>query len=377
MNIRLDRTGSIEGILEIFNDFSKDQSIKGLIVLACDANGFTSESIDEHLVKIEIPLFGGIFPAIIHGAEKIDKGTIVVGLAEKPDIYTIPNLSDPGMDFDGFIESVLPDSGDAKTMFVIFDGYSQQVMPMIDSIYNILGSGLNYLGGGAGSINPEALDMENTSCLITNNGLLKDSAVLALTKMEAGIGAGHGWHKISGPYKVTESHGNVINSIDLRPAFAVYREIIKEYCGKHITAENFFDIGKYFPFGVNRFESEVIVRDPFSVEGDNIIVATQIPSESFIDVLTGDPDSVVEAAGQSFSQAMENYRGYGDTTTFVIDCISRVLFLGDNFNREIEAVTKENTQLIGVLSLGEIANSGEDYMELYNKTCVVGILGEK
>ncbi len=32
--------------------------------------------------------------------------------------------------------------------------------------------------------------------------------------------------------------------------------------------------------------------------------------------------------------------------------------------------------LFGVLSLGEIANSGKDYMELHNKTCVVGILGD-
>ncbi len=61
----------------------------------------------------------------------------------------------------------------------------------------------------------------------------------------------------------------------------------------------------------------------------------------------------------------------------LIDYISRVLFLENDFDKEIAEVFQENMQLIGALPLGEISNSGKDYLELYNKTCVVGILGEK
>lgn len=377
MDIRIDRTGTVDGFLSIVEEMTTADAIEGLIILACDANGFTPEAVDGHLTNINIPLFGGIFPAILHGREKLDRGTIIAGLNEKPEVYAIPNLSDINRDLDKTIEELIPDVGDAGTMFVFVDGYSQHIMPMIDSLYNIFGLGVKYLGGGAGSINPAALDMQNTPCLMSNDGLLKDCALLALVKMEAGIGAGHGWHRISGPYKITESEGNVIKSIDLRPAFQVYREIIEQHSGKQITTDNFFDIGKYYPFGISRLDSEVIVRDPYSVDGDHLIVATPIPSESFVDILTGDPDSVVNAAGQSFAAGMQAYRGGENQTVFVIDCISRVLFLDDDFDREIEAVSKEDTPLLGVLTLGEIANSGDDYMELYNKTCVVGILGDR
>ena len=120
--------------------------------------------------------------------------------------------------------------------------------------------------------------------------------------------------------------------------------------------------------------AEIIVRDPFTVEAESIIVATEIPQESFVDILTGDPDSLVNAAFKSYGEAKDALHGGQEKTVLLIDCISRALFLGDGFVKEIEAACQDNLPLIGVLSLGEIANSGKSYMELYNKTCVVGIL---
>jgi hypothetical protein len=291
-------------------------------------------------------------------------------------VHIVPDLSDKDLDHDRTIENLALETGNAGTMFVFVDGYSQRISSLIDSLYSNLGLGINYIGGGAGSINPSALDMSKTPCLFTNKGLIRDSALLAMVDIESGVGAGHGWHKISGPYKVTESRGNAIKSLDLRPAFEVYKEIIKEHSGETITSENFFDVAKSFPFGISRLGAEIIVRDPFTVEGESLIVATEIPQESFVDILTGNPDSLVRAAHKSLTAAMDAFPGGQKRTIILIDCISRALFLGDKFAREIEVVSQENVPLIGALSLGEIANSGKDYMELYNKTCVVGIMGD-
>ncbi|MCP3907974.1 MAG: histidine kinase, partial [Oceanicoccus sp.] len=192
-------------------------NVKGLLILACDENGFTPQTTDNALKAVPVPLFGGIFPAVIHGQEKLQRGTIVAGLAVKPDVYTVPNLSDIALDYDEVIENLIPETGVAKTMFVFVDGYSQRISSLIESLYTVMGLQCNYIGGGAGSINPSALDMSNTPCLFTNEGLVKDSALLALVDIESGVGVGHGWHKISGSYKVTESNGNAIKSLDWRP----------------------------------------------------------------------------------------------------------------------------------------------------------------
>ena len=63
------------------------------------------------------------------------------------------------------------------------------------------------------------------------------------------------------------------------------------------------------------------------------------------------------------------------SAVFFIDCISRVLFLKDRFPEEIHAVRHKGLPLFGACTIGEIANSGKDYLEFYNKTAVVAITG--
>jgi len=376
MIINVDRTGSVEGLKNALDNVSSNEHVKGILIFSCDKNNFTPATIDPILQGISLPLFGGIFPEIILGKQKLSKGTIVAGLPRSVNVNIVPNLSDMSADYDDIIDNLIPEVGNEKTMFVLVDGYSKRISSLIESLFNIFGLELNYIGGGAGSINPTKLNMTQTPCLFTNKGLKKDSAILALMDIQSGIGVSHGWDKkLSGPYKITEAEGNAIKSLDWKPAFEVYREVVEKHSDKKFTSENFFEIAKEYPFGITRFHTERIIRDPFTVNEDNsLIVATETPQETFIDILTGDLQSLVNAAGKAYRDAASSFAGNEKRTILFMDCISRVLFLGDDFSKEIDAVCIDETPLIGALSLGEIANSGTDYLELYNKTCVVGIL---
>ena len=63
----------------------------------------------------------------------------------------------------------------------------------------------------------------------------------------------------------------------------------------------------------------------------------------------------------------------------IIDCISRILFLEDEFQIELNEIIKvlrakhNNISISGALTLGEISSYGKGYLEFYNKTCVVGL----
>jgi hypothetical protein len=373
MFISVERTGKVGDFKKIIGEVSGNEDVRGLLVLACDENGFTPENVDDILNEVPIPLFGGIFPEIIYGREKLKKGTIVAGFSTKLDIHIISKLSDMDIEYEDVIDREISDAGDTRTMFVLVDGFSKRISGLIDSLFNVFGLEFNYIGGGAGS-----LSFEQKPCLFTNKGLIQDSAVLAMLNMESGIGVSHGWEKVSGPYRVTEADRNIIKTLDWRPAFEVYREIVEKDSGRIFTEDNFFDIAKCYPFGISKLGAEKIVRDPFMVgEGNSLVCVGEVPQESVVDILTGDLSSLVNAARNALALGKDAYKGSSPyKTTLFIDCISRVLFLEDKFIEELDAVFDEKVPLIGALTIGEIANSGKDYLEFYNKTAVVGVLGD-
>ena len=371
MIFKIDETGTLEGFKDIIDEVSNQSQVKTLLILSCDANGFTPDVIDKKLQEISIPVFGGIFPEIIFGKEKFDKGTIVAGLSQAACIHTITNLSDMDVDYEEVIDEKIPGVGNCKTMFVLVDGFAKRISGLIDSLFNIFRLEFNYIGGGAGS-----LSMVQKPCLFTNNGLIQDAAVLALSKIESGVGVSHGWQDVSGPYRVTEADRNTIKTLDWKPAFQVYKEVVEENSGQVFKEDIFFDIAKGFPFGISKLGTEKVVRDPFVVgENGSLICVGEVPEGSYVHILKGDYSSLVSAAKNALTLGVEAFKPKAkDKATFFIDCISRVLFLEDRFTDELNAVYKESVPLIGALTVGEIANSGKDYLEFYNKTSVVGVL---
>ena len=91
--------------------------------------------------------------------------------------------------------------------------------------------------------------------------------------------------------------------------------------------------------------------------------------------MKGDKKTLTDASREAFDIATNSLGG--DTSNkeiFFVDCISRVLFLEKDFKEELQSVNPNNLSLVGALTLGEIANSGNDYLEFYNKTAVVGLM---
>lgn len=370
MWLALDRSGELEALSAILNQAFAQTDVGTILVLAADGNGWTSATLDPILKATGKPVFGGIFPQLLHAGERLEQGAVVVGLPGRCGIAVVEDLSSPDADYDAALQDAFPDTPEAGTMFVLVDGFSRRISALIDALFNQFGLSLNYLGGGGGS-----LSLQQKPVVITPAGLRQDVAVLAWLEMDSGIGVAHGWQPVSQAYRVTESEGNVIVSLDWRPAFEVYREVVESHARQLFGADNFFSLAKAYPFGIAKLGGEFVVRDPLMADGERLVCVGEVPAGAFVHILHGNRDMLVAAAADA-RQAAE--RGFPAAATpqleFFVDCISRVLFLEGDFGMELEAARHGELPLVGMLSIGEIANSGQDYLEFYNKTSVVALI---
>ncbi len=372
MMISVCEQGRVDSLQDMLRTTAAMEGIQALMILACDANGFTPETVDPLLQACPLPVFGGIFPQIIARGTHFETGTVVVGLTHPVSCVSIPGLSDDQRDLEESVADALEGIDcQHKTVFVFVDGLSTRISAFIEGLFNVVGLIPNYIGGGAGS-----LSFEQKPCLFTPEGLLADAAVLGISDVTSGIGVAHGWHPVSETLKVTESEKNRVISLNWEPALQVYQKTIQTHTPVDFATQSFFDIAKAYPLGIVKLDAEMVVRDPILTENEALVCVGEVPVNSFIHILHGDLTSLVQGAVQSRDTALGNFQGDPQRAVlFFMDCISRVLFMGADFQKELQAVdVYQNT--FGALTIGEIANVGDAYLEFYNKTAVSGILGD-
>jgi len=355
---------------ETFVKLEQQQDVEAILMLSAEEGVFSVEELDPILKKANKPVFGGMFPQIIYEKNNYTQGTLLIGLEEKPLMNVVKNLSCAEGDFEKYFEDC-PKDTDHKTAFIVIDAFSTRVSDFIESFFNFYGLEFNILGGGAGS-----LSLEQKPCLYSNEGVLKDAAILAIFNVQSGIGVRHGWKDLSGPYKAAKTEKNRLYTLDTEPAFMLYKRVVEQDSKQRITHHNFFDIAKAYPFGISRLGAEKIVRDPYLVNPDESMnFFGEIPQGVYLHILKGQPEALIQSAGEAFEEANRSMKAVEKEKTVVfIDCISRVLFLQDDFKQELNAIAQSNYPLIGALTLGEIANNQKEFLEFYNKTAVVSII---
>lgn len=210
---------------------------------------------------------------------------------------------------------------------------------------------------------------------MTNSGLYQNAAIGCLLDQRVRLGIRHGWKRLAGPFIVTGTEGNELRKLNWQPAMEVYREVVEADAGIKLEQANFFEHAKGYPFGMIREQEEDIVRDPIAVKDDGTLVCVgEVPENSVVYILKGENEQLVEAARQAYEDCQGKGAGINESPLLVVDCISRTLFLEDDFYRELNELQQTNTIPTGVLSLGEIASFGAGALEFFNKTIVLGQL---
>ena len=345
---------------------------KSVFLLSANENHFNEAQINQKLKQLSIPVCGGIFPQIIFQDEAYENGSIVCGFHFEIQVSHIHHLSDSNSSFNQALESTAQQFKNNKNMMVLIDGNNPCLSKFLEKLYCYFGGETTYFGGGAGT-----LQLVPMPCLYSNEGLLVDTAQLVGIQSNMQVAVEHGWEKLAGPFLITESHQHIIQMIDYHPAFDCYKSVIEENSDHRFDHESFFDISKYFPFGIEKLDGSIIVRDPIKHVDSALVCIGEVPRNSIVYILKGSDQKLIAAAEKAATHIQ-----YADPLMPLIlfNCISLLLVLNKQHTEELKALVDHlpaHACLIGASSIGEIASNSNGLLEFYNKSVVLASFVEK
>ncbi len=367
-----DREGTLQG-LKVAIKAAMERGAESLFILSCDNNEIPISQLSDYLQSLDIPLFGGLFPQVINGIQHLEQGHVVCGLKQVLPMCTISLADGSATQWRETLGTQCPWLAQSKSIITLIDGLSQYIDPFIELLYDHIGPDTPVTGGGAGS-----LELVQKPCLLTNQGVLTDAALIIALPHPTTIGIAHGWHQMAGPFLVTKSDGNTIQTLNYEPAFKIYRETIESCSDKRFDESDFFTIAKSFPFGLENLDQEILIRDPITEQDGSLVCVGGIPEHAMVYIMQGDEETLLNAAREV---AQTSTSGDDEiVSTLIFDCISRGLFLGERFTEELTNIHSNfspDSDLIGALTLGEIASSPWGPIQFLNKTIVLSTLQER
>jgi len=363
---------------DTLNDFNyglrlaQKSGAKSLLILTCSQNQYPEDELSYLLSACPLTLFGGIYPMLTLQNTLLKQGALIIGFNDTFDVTVFSNLN--LMSEEDNLEDLITTTLEEKYNFrgndnflMFYDSLANNIEDFIDCLFECLDHGINVAGGGAGN-----LDFIQNPCLFTNQGLQKNAVLLITLASELNIGVAHGWKILQGPFLVSESYQQTIRSLNYQPALEVYCQAVQSASEYRFNDNNFFDIAKNFPLGIEDINNNLIVRDPIYAHSGHVQCAGSIPMNSMVYLLESDTDTLINSAEQA---AITAFTTSADNTSYsmIFDCISRVLYMEDEFEQELDVIAKHCTTpvLFGVLSLGEIANSPSGAISLLNKSTVI------
>lgn len=240
------------------------------------------------------------------------------------------------------------------------------------------GREVTIFGGKAGD------DLALESTFAFTNGKSSDNALVALIIDEDKIDvrgiATCGWNAIGTTKTVTKSEGNIVYTIDDKPAL----DMLMNYLGVEIKKDGDKEIvtflsSWYYPLQLERENVDPVIRTAMFAnrEDRSLICSGNVPQGSKIKFsLPPDFDSIDKVV-EDCKSIKDNAQQQADAL-IMFSCVSRHLSFGIVVKEEIEQVQQIwGAPMAGFFSYGEYGKSKTGKNEYHNNTCCVVALKEK
>jgi hypothetical protein len=260
-----------------------------------------------------------------------------------------------------------------STSVLLVDGLNGAGECVVNEVLSATRSFQQVVGGAAGDDGAFAATKVGARGKATTDS----AAVLhTFSRKPWGVGVDHGLKPNSSRMRVTRASANVVQQIDGRPAFDVYKEFAARR-GVDLTPQNAGPFLIANELGIHVFDELRRARAPLKVGADgSLTCAADIPEGASVSILDGEPGSMVAAARRAAEEARKNLAGAQAAGVLLFDCVCRGMILDGRFGQEIEAVRSifPGVPVAGLLTYGEIARFKGRLDGWHNTTAVVAAI---
>jgi hypothetical protein len=265
------------------------------------------------------------------------------------------------------------DGQSMSTSVILVDGLNGAGETLVNEVLNATRTFQQVVGGAAGDDGAFKATHVGGRGRVNTDG----AAVLhTFSRKPWGVGVDHGLRPNSERMRVTRASANVVQEIDGKPAFDVYREFAAAR-GVSLTPENAGAFMIANEIGIHVFDELKRARAPLGVGADgSLTCAAEIPEGASVSILDGEPGSMVAAARRAAEEACRNLGGSRAAGVLLFDCVCRGMILDGRFGQEIEAVRSvfPDVPVAGLLTYGEIARFKGRLDGWHNTTAVVAAI---
>lgn len=233
-------------------------------------------------------------------------------------------------------------------------------------------------GGKAGD------DLVLEATFVFTNVRSSDNAIVVLIidedKIDVSGIATCGWNAIGTVKTVTKSEGDIVYTIDDKPAL----DMLMNYLGVEIKQEGDKEIvtflsSWYYPLQLERENKDPVIRTAMFANSKDrsLICSGNVPQGSKIKFAMPPDFDSIDKVVEDCKSLKENAQQKADAL-IMFSCVSRHLSFGMVVKEEIEQVQKIwNAPMAGLFTYGEYGKSKNGKYEYHNNACCLVALKEK
>ncbi len=338
------------------------------------------------LVKMGMDVIGATSSGeFVNGHQS--EGEIVIMLLEIPrDYYTIiyDDIADKDLEtatrkmIDNAFQKFEKPAFILLTTLLRSDGSLMDGEGMVGFIEKMAGPDITMFGGMAGD------DITFNGTWVFNNDQTTDYGMTALvldeTKIQLHGLAYSGWKPMGVFRTVTKSEGNLIFTIDERPALEMYLHYLGRKESSPDDQINFFDsLGVHYPFQVERENREPKMCNPigYDREKNALVCESDVVQGSRLRFSTPPDFEIIETVIEKAEEIKNEHNTKADAL-LIFSCAGRLSALGPMAQEENEGLFNVwNAPMAGFYTYGEFGKGLNGRHEFHSTTCSWVTLKEK